>query len=324
MNGLILGKFYPFHKGHEFLITEASSQVDKLTILVCSLKSETISGEIRFQWVKRRFPKLNVIHVQDENPQYPQEHKDFWNIWLKTIYDHHPEKIDVLFTSEEYGNELSHHLNAKHICIDIERKNFPISGAIVREDPISSWEFLPEVTKPYFLRRVVITGPESVGKSTACKILAHEFGTISVPEYGRTFLENKNDELVYEDILEIGMGHKATEDTLSFYANKLLILDTDLIITKLYSKLYFQKYPEWLDKEIQKRKYDLYLIFTDEVEWVSDSLRDFPENRKEFLNSVIEEIEKANGHYKLISGNNYSERIRSAKAEIQNLFLANR
>ncbi|MCX7999646.1 MAG: adenylyltransferase/cytidyltransferase family protein, partial [Leptospiraceae bacterium] len=116
-NGLILGKFYPFHNGHKYLIEEALKRCDHLTVLVCSLKRETIDGKLRYKWVKETFPNVNVIHVTDENPQYPEEHPDFWEIWKATIQRAHPEPIHVLFTSEYYGNPLSQVLSCRHECI---------------------------------------------------------------------------------------------------------------------------------------------------------------------------------------------------------------
>jgi cytidyltransferase-like protein len=76
--GLIIGKFMPLHMGHVHLIDFAQSYVEKLTVVVCSIKSEPIHGKIRYEWVKEMFPNVKVIHLTDENPQEPKDHPRFW------------------------------------------------------------------------------------------------------------------------------------------------------------------------------------------------------------------------------------------------------
>ena len=136
--GLVLGKFYPLHKGHIHLIQSARKKVNKLYVLVCSLKREAIPGDLRFYWMKETFPDLDVYHLTDENPQFPEEDPNFWEIWKRSIRQFIKEPIDIVFTSEEYGEMLAKKLNARHICIDLERKTFPISGTQVRESPFKN------------------------------------------------------------------------------------------------------------------------------------------------------------------------------------------
>jgi NadR type nicotinamide-nucleotide adenylyltransferase len=260
-----------------------------------------------------------VIHVQDENPQYPEEHPDFWNIWKRTIENHHPEKIDVLFSSELYGDNLSKILKCSHICIDLDRKRYPISGTKIRENPIANWEFLPNKVRSYFTKRIVITGPESTGKTTLSRNLAKEFQTIWVPEFAREYLESRGNSFFYEDIEEICKGHIRSEDSLLSFADRFLFIDTDPIITKMYSALYFGKVPEFVELECTTRKYDLHLLLTPDVPWVADPLRDFPERREEFLQNLIQNLHTYNQKFVLISGN-FVERLERAKSIISSMF----
>ncbi len=319
MNGLILGKFYPFHKGHEYLIQEASQRCTNLTVLVCSLLRENIQGKLRYEWVKKTFPSVNVIHVIDENPQYPEEHPDFWNIWKATIKRVHPERIDILFTSEYYGEPLSRVLGCKHECIDLERKKFPISGSLIREKPFANWDFLPDIVKPYFTKKILITGAESTGKTTLCETLAKHFNTEWVPEYARMYLEAKNRYVVYEDIQEICRGHIELEENKLTNANKYLFIDTDMIITKLYSLIYFKKVPDSVIDQIIQRNYDLCLVLAPDVPWIRDPLRDLPNYRDSFHNWLLQELSFLNKKYYIITGN-FSERFSKAIEIIQNEF----
>src|SRR5688500_16522986 len=86
-HGFTLGKFMPPHAGHLHLINEARKQVEKLTVLVCSLEKEPIPGALRFSWMQQLFPgpDVEIVHVTDEVPSYPHEHPDFWLIWTKLL-----------------------------------------------------------------------------------------------------------------------------------------------------------------------------------------------------------------------------------------------
>src|SRR5207247_4890673 len=96
--GLVLGKFLPPHRGHQLLIENARAQVDRLTVLVCSLQAEPIPGSLRHRWVQQMYPDLEVVHVTDENPQEPDQHPEFWQIWVDTVRRACPQALDIVFT----------------------------------------------------------------------------------------------------------------------------------------------------------------------------------------------------------------------------------
>jgi HTH-type transcriptional repressor of NAD biosynthesis genes len=148
--GFLLGKFLPLHHGHIHLIETAQKRVDHLTVLVCSLKREPIPGELRCQWVRELFPTVNVQHFSEDVPQYPEEHPDFWAIWLGVIRRYVPVGPDFVFTSETYGDKLAEILGAQHICVDLKREMFPVSGTAVRENPAAYWHLIPPPVQAYF------------------------------------------------------------------------------------------------------------------------------------------------------------------------------
>ncbi|MFL5732422.1 MAG: adenylyltransferase/cytidyltransferase family protein [Chloroflexia bacterium] len=153
-SGLILGKFMPLTLGHCYLIDTALAQVDKLTVLVCTLRREPIDGHLRYQWVRATYPpeiypQCKVVHVTDEVPSYPHEHSDFWSIWKSLILRYVPD-VDVVFTSEEYGDKLASVLGCRHVCVDIHRHKVPISATRVRADPLLNWEYIPPAVQPYY------------------------------------------------------------------------------------------------------------------------------------------------------------------------------
>ncbi|HMV44208.1 MAG TPA: AAA family ATPase, partial [Leptospiraceae bacterium] len=272
----------------------------------------------RFYWMKETFPDLDVYHLTDENPQFPEEDPNFWEIWKRSIRQFIKEPIDIVFTSEEYGEMLAKKLNARHICIDLERKTFPISGTQVRESPFKNWDLISDAAKSYFVKRIVIYGPESTGKTTLARTLAEYYKTEWVPEFAREYLENKNSPVELSDIPIIAEGQIRTEDELAKKANRILICDTDILVTKVYSEHYYNTCPEWIKEGAYNRKYALHLLTNNDIPWVADILRDRGDRREEMFELFKTELEKANKSYKLISGN-YKERFDTAVQIIDEL-----
>ncbi len=317
--GLVLGKFMPLHAGHIHLIESAAKQVDELTILVCSIPSEPIPGALRYYWMKEQFPKLRVLHITDQNPQEPSEHKFFWEIWKDTILRNCPQGIDKVFTSEEYGDPLAACLGAEHVLIDLERINFPVSGTAIRNAPFQNWVFIPKAVRPYFIKRVVLTGPESVGKSVLAKDLAVHFQTNYVEEYGRTYCEQvSNTDLSPLDFAHIAAGQLTLEDQAARDSNKILFCDTDLIVTQIWAEVFIGNAPQWLYEMNHLRRYDLFLLLKPDIPWVDDGTRAYEDIRPWQFERLREELESRNLPYRIVEGD-FAERRASAIAIIDEL-----
>lgn len=321
-NGLVLGKFMPLHDGHAHLLHFAQMSCHKLTILVCSLESEPIPGEIRFGWMKEMFPRANVVHHYVDIPQEPSEHPDFWNIWKATIAKHCPgEEFDAVFGSEDYGWKLAETLECEYIPVNRDRNLVPISGTKMRDDPMAHWEFLPTVVRPYFVRRIALLGPESVGKSILTERLSKHFQTVFVDEYGRRYLEEKinnagyrPDEFREEDIPNIARGQMVSEDSLAYRANRLLFCDTDVLTTTLWANTFFGSCPEWIEKEAERRQYALTLLLSPEgAPHIQDGTRIMtdPKVRTRFFENMRRALDNTNRHYHILEGD-WDQRFKKA------------
>ncbi len=318
--GFVLGKFYPLHKGHIYLIEEARKKTEKLVVLIGSLQKEKIPGEIRFEWLKKTFPDLEIHHIEDENPETPEEHPDFWNIWKKSIRSKISHKIDFVFSSEDYGEPLAKLFDAKSILIDKDRKKFPISGTMIREKPTFYWDYLSEAAKPYFVKKIVLYGPESTGKTTLSKFLAEKFNTLWIPEFAREYLEEKNSPVVEEDITIIARGQMKLEDEAILKANKILFCDTDILVTKVYSEHYYNSCPDFLIDECKTRNYFLHLLTNNDIPHVADALRDRADRREEMFHLFEKELINHNRKFEKITGN-FKEREKLAVEIIEKILL---
>ncbi len=301
--GFLLGKFMPFHKGHEFLIRSAKEQCDHLTVLVCSVAREPIPGWLRYQWVKNTFPELDVRHVTDENSQVPEEHKFFWEIWCDTIRRNTPPGLAVVFSSEPYGDTLAEKLGIRHIAVDIDRQAVPISATLIRQNPGQYWDFIPEHVRPHYIRRVALVGPESCGKSYLAEQLAAHFQTVFVEEYGRTYCEKFGMQLTELDFAHIAGGQLYREDEMAKQANRILFCDTDLLVTQIWSEVFFNGVCQpWIIWANHLRRYDLFLLLAPDIPWQDDGTREYPHTRAQQFERLRQELESRNLPYAVVEG----------------------
>ena len=130
--------------------------------------------------------------------------------------------------------------------------------------------------------RVVVTGSECSGKTTLARALAAHYEAVWVPEFARQFVIDKGAAPEYEDVEAIARGQIDLEDERVDDASRLLIKDTDLLSTLLYSRHYYGDCPQWIEGALEKRAADLYLLADIDIPWVPDGeQRDRGERREE-------------------------------------------
>ncbi|WP_369048000.1 AAA family ATPase [Tenacibaculum sp. UWU-22] len=162
--------------------------------------------------------------------------------------------------------------------------------------------------RPINLIKVVLFGPESTGKTTLSIELARHYHTVWVPEYAREYLQNKwnNEGKICEkkDIIPIGSGQITLENNLARKANKVLICDTDLLETKVYSEEYYDGFVDpKLNEAALNNTYNMYFLTYIDTPWEADDLRDKPEQRIEMFTAFENALIKHKRPYVLLKGN---------------------
>ena len=291
-HGFILGTFAPFHRGHQFLIEQAQSQCKSLTVLVLSRLDDPIPGWQRYHWVKSTFPELDVRHLIGSHD--PAETRILSNL---------PENTSLLFESGAKQKNLAQRLGFQHISIDPDRKNFPIPTSEIRENPQANWALLTTRVRPHYIQRVALVGPESCGKSYLAEQLANHFQTSFVEEYGRTYCEKYGMDSTELDFAHVAGGQLYREDEMALEANKVLFCDTDLIVTQIWSEVYFNgKCQPWIYWADHLRRYDLFLLCAPDIPWVNDGLREFEGQRDWMFERLRQELESRGLNYVVIRG----------------------
>ena len=192
------------------------------------------------------------------------------------------------------------------------------------------------------IRKVVIIGPESTGKSTLCELLAQHYGMQWCPEFAREYLLTNGKEYDFDDLLTIAKGQLAMEDEYAALVNSqwsmvnertwvnphslhttkkppLLFVDTDMYVMKVWCEYVFQKCHQFILDEIVNRKYDLYLLCNTDLPWVKDDLREYPDeaNRRELFAIYKDILINQNVPWVEISGGSYEDRVLTAISAVE-------
>ncbi len=290
--GMILGKFYPPHQGHQYLIEFSKQSVDKLIVIVESIIDENISVTKRIDWLSQIFPEVTFIALHDHNPQDPSQAKDFWNIWKNSLLKILPFIPDIIFASEYYGIQLAKILDSNFVPVDPKRSYCNISATKIKENFSENFDYLISPAQHFFRQRICICGPESSGKSTLTKWLAKTFDAAYVTEYARTFLENINREIKQEDLYTIAKGQAINENIASKSAQQLLFVDTGAKVSALWSEFLFNRCSDQLATFCEQQEYDLYLLCQPDIPWISDSVRYLPKSSNQFFDRLYEILPK--------------------------------
>lgn len=324
--GFYGGKFLPLHQGHVYSIVKASTMVDQLYVVLSHSKKRDkqlceesrfpyIPSGMRLRWlsqVTKNMANVRVIEVEDEQGEEDYDWKE-GSIKIRVAIG---SNIDFVFSSEQSYETIFNELypEATHVIIDDKREQYPISATEIRQKGVYHyWDYIPQAVKPYFVKKVVVLGTESCGKSTLVRNLALLFNTSYVEEYGRTYCEQLggcDGIMVEEDYPLIAYGHKLKEYEAIQRANKILLIDTEAVVTQFYSELYNHKHQNVLNEIAHLQTYDLCLYLEPDVKWVDDGLRVHGESTaRESNNLRLKELLKLNGiKYASISGS-YEQRL---------------
>lgn len=152
------------------------------------------------------------------------------------------------------------------------------------------------------IKRVAITGPESTGKSVLTKQLAEHFNTLFVPEYAREYIAKLNRPYNENDIMKIAKGHFEREEEKAKYANEFLFVDTEFLVTKIWSLHKYKTCDECIQDKFNNHVYDLYLLMDIDMPWQQDPQREHPHLRQFFFDWYYTELKNKNFTFEVVKG----------------------
>lgn len=306
------------------VLDRALAQCERVSVWVYSRPDfPSMPSPLRRGWVRELYPSrlYPTLHLLPDAPNPPlnAEPDAVHRAYVRSVLDGWNVHPDAVFTSEAYGDALAAELGATHVLVDAGREVVPISGTQLRADVHAYREFLDPLVYAHFVRRVVILGAESTGKSTLTKALGEAFGTTWVREYGRDVYERENGALNPEHFLEIALGHRALEDEAARTpgVNRWVFVDTNAATTLMWSYLLTgTALPELhaLADACQTRYTHAFLCDTD-LPHEQDGWRANTEVRGVQQSFIVQDLETRGVVYRVVRGS-VQERIEQIKAAL--------
>jgi NadR type nicotinamide-nucleotide adenylyltransferase len=316
ITGFVIGKFYPFHLGHMYLLDVARARSDKLIVWVCEKADQEVLGNVRADWIKELYPDVEVRLVPDT---LSDDDTAGWAKYTLRVLGKAP---DIVFTSEDYGEPYARAMGSQHFLVNKQRDHVPISGTRVRADVFASWDLLAPPVRAYFAKRVVVLGAESTGTTTLAEALAGHYQTSWVPEYGRTYCEKKPDLATHEwstnEFIHIASEQERREAEQARHAREVLICDTDAFATSIWHKRYMGELSPEVARVADKRIADLYILTGDEIPFVQDGTRDGEHIRHEMHEWFEQALKDSKRNYIVVRGT-HDERMQQATGAIDAL-----
>lgn len=327
--GMYGGSFNPLHIGHVRCMIEAANQCKKLIIVISEgVNRSEIDIRIRYRWVYQLTKHIgNVrIFILSDNAKTKEEYNDeYWNSDAEKVKAFAGEPIDAVFCGSDYDNQsywARCYPNAKLIII----KRNGISSTEIRKDIYSHWEWIPTVVRPYYVKKVLLIGGESTGKSTLTINLANYYNSNYLEEVGRDLSERSGTDrmMVPNDFTDILLQHKTREIEAVKISNRILFEDTDCLITLFYISFLDGKQKEnnavLAEAIAHLNSYDLILFLEPDIPFVQDGDRSeiIATNREKYSNNIKEIYQKHGFQFETVNGN-YQQRFEKAVELIDNL-----
>lgn len=286
--GMYGGSFDPLHLGHISDIIRAASQCDVLYIVVCWCSvRDYVRLEDRISWIKNvtsHLDNVRILTLEDTAPDKTSYNSDvYWEEGAKEIKRMIGSKIDAVYCGTDYlgTNRFESLYSPESEVIYFDRAEVPICSTDIRTWATDHWDYIPQIERNQFCRRVLIAGTESCGKSVLAQNLALAYNTLFVPEIGRETCERAGGEenMVLADFMENLERQYSETEKAATMANRLLFVDTDALTTQYYAELLLhdpgekKKCVEEAQRINKLNRWDLVLFLRPDNDFVQDGLR---------------------------------------------------
>ncbi len=304
------------------MIDFALTKCGFLTVLVCCSDKEPIPCNIRKKWIEKTYSGKHKLEVrafsyrESELPNTSESSKQVSKVWAEMFMKILPG-YSLLITSEKYGDYVAGFMGIQHQLFDIQREKYPVSATALRKDLFANWNYLPKSVKPYFALKVVLLGTESTGKTTLTEKLSAHFKCTKVLEAGRDLIENSNTFSI-DDLYLVATEHAKRIDMAVVGGNPLVIIDTDIHITKSYCRFMFNQELEVNKSIFKSNKAHLYLYLNNDVEFIQDGTR-LSEPDRNLLDASHRRTLKENQVKIVEISGNWAERFENAITAINKL-----
>ncbi|RFA29409.1 cytidyltransferase [Alkalilimnicola ehrlichii] len=305
--GLTLGKYAPFHRGHQFVIDTALAEVDELTVIIYdSPEATSVPLSVRSAWIRELYPTVRVVEAWDGPTEVGytsalMEAHERYVIDTLGIRD-----ITHFYCSEPYGEHMSRALGAFDRRVDPGRQRYPVSGSQVRCDPYAWRDYINPRVYRDLVANIVFLGAPSTGKTTLASYLAQRLNTQWMPEYGREYWEAHQISRRLEpwQLVAIAEGHLLREEARLREANRYLFTDTNALTTETFARYYHGHVDPRLTALADRAamRYDLVFVCDTDIPYEDSWDRSGEVQRLSFQRQVIGDLRRRNIPFVLLQG----------------------
>ncbi len=168
------------------------------------------------------------------------------------------------------------------------------------------------------LKIIVVTGPESSGKSYLAKLLAEKFRLPLVAEYAREYIGGLERDYVEEDLEAIAVGQYEKLNEIIKSGAAWVIMDTDFLTIKIWGTEKYGKYSVQLKQLSERYPTTHYLCCRPDIPWEYDPQRENPEDRDRLFEIHYRELEKQKCSFDIIEGD-FEQRTAMAVRALEKL-----
>jgi NadR type nicotinamide-nucleotide adenylyltransferase len=316
-HGLVVGRFLPPHAGHHALVEAARRRCRRLTVAAVACGGEGFPLAARLAALAETHPGVRIVGAETAEPFAPGAPGEELVARLGALA---AEPVDALFTGSSTGGELAGRLGATHVVVPREPALAALASREVRRDPAACWPLLVPATRGELVRRVVVTGSESTGKTTLAARLAARYGTVWVPEFGRELTVVKQQRTVPPepwqpaDFSWIAAEQERRTNEAARRSGPLVFADTDAIATQVWEERYLERASHATERIAAASRADLYLLALADVPWVADGLRDGDAALRGWMTDRIRDLVAPRGVPVVELAGGWEERERTAVA----------
>lgn len=310
----IVGDFLPPTVADEVVFDAALAMSPHVQVLLVTAEDDPLDVLQRVAWLQQMAPRAGIVPVPaaPATDGAPKGLVELNEVLASSSF----ARPEALVGPGLRDLALARALGLPYLPVDVSSYATDTVGALRR--PLGHWDTLPPAVRAHFLKRVVVMGPESSGKTTLARDLAREYQTVWTSEYLRIYLDAKGDVCEPGDLPQVVAGHVATEAALARRARRVLFCDTDPLMTAVYSRFYYGTLPAWLDAAADARRADHYLLLDCDVPWVADDQRDAPHARDVIRDLCQEELRRRQLPFTLVGGT-WEHRLATARRVVDGL-----
>ena len=168
---------------------------------------------------------------------------------------------------------------------------------------------------------IVLTGPESSGKTTLAEQLSQDLGVPLVPEVAREILTRQGPSYSESDVYRMALAQWRRQERICHQSGiGLVVADTDLLTYRIWLEVKYHQCSSWVQALHRRGAPVHYLVCKPDLPWESDPLREHEHGRDALFERHLEILDHEHWPYSILHGD-LSNRRALARAATRDFLI---